>query len=517
MTIVKSHLPCPTCGSSDALTEYEDGHTYCFSCQTHTPAEGAYLDEHQSFTYEYVPLRGISKSTLESFGTRTKVGHTGKPISIGFRYPNGDVKVRRLDKKEFFWKKNGSSDPIGLFGQDKFTPGGHKYVTITEGELDALSLYQVLGGPVVSVSSASSARRDCINSRSWLSAYDRIYLCFDNDAVGRDATAAVARLFDRDKVYDVRLTHRKDANEYLQAGEADQLKHIWWNAKKYLPENIKSSLADFKRAMTNPPQWGVSYPFKRLTEMTYGIRRSELVLITAQEKVGKTEFMHSILYNLLKEQPNDTNVGCIFAEESAQRTLQALAGIHLGRPVHLPDAGVAQDQVIEAVDQVVRVDDRLHLCTHTGSSDPEVVLDTLRFLAAACSCQYILWDHPGMDVFGMGTDNERQTLDYLASKSEQLVRELDFGLIVVCHVNDLGQIRGSRYFGKTCDLRIDLVRDTGNPNEDIRNTVTVTIPYGRFSSHSGPVGSFRFDPAKQSYTEVANDNDPNADPFYKAA
>ena len=29
----KTHQPCPTCGSSDALSIYEDG-TYCFSCNT---------------------------------------------------------------------------------------------------------------------------------------------------------------------------------------------------------------------------------------------------------------------------------------------------------------------------------------------------------------------------------------------------------------------------------------------------------------------------------------------------
>ena len=30
------HEACPDCGSSDALAVYDDGHTYCFSCQTYT-------------------------------------------------------------------------------------------------------------------------------------------------------------------------------------------------------------------------------------------------------------------------------------------------------------------------------------------------------------------------------------------------------------------------------------------------------------------------------------------------
>ena len=32
--VVLTHQPCEDCGSSDALTVYDD-HTFCFSCQTH--------------------------------------------------------------------------------------------------------------------------------------------------------------------------------------------------------------------------------------------------------------------------------------------------------------------------------------------------------------------------------------------------------------------------------------------------------------------------------------------------
>ena len=30
------HLPCDQCGSSDANSMYDDGHTYCFSCNART-------------------------------------------------------------------------------------------------------------------------------------------------------------------------------------------------------------------------------------------------------------------------------------------------------------------------------------------------------------------------------------------------------------------------------------------------------------------------------------------------
>jgi len=499
--IEQLHIPCPECPSSDAYCIYADGHGYCFSCEYYKPAN---TDIDLTFTYEYLPWRRVNKATMEFYDVRTKVDVDGRPVSIGYKYPNGAYKVRSWDEKLFRWE--GGSTP-SLFGSDKFTPGASKYVTITEGELDALSLHQVLGGPVVSVQSSTSAGRDCASARSWLNAYERIYLAFDNDTNGRDAAAAVARLFDYDKVYHVKFTSRKDANEYLVAGEEQELKNIWWNSKKYLPENIVSDLNTFEEELKEAPKMGIPYPFKKLTEMTYGIRPGEIVLITAQEKVGKTEFMHFLLHNLLKE--TDDAVAGLFIEETRRRTLQAIAGIELGRPVHLPDSGVAQAKVIEAMRKVVGRDDRLHLYTHSRSDDPESILDSIRFLTSACACKYVLFDHPGMAVFGLGSDNERILLDALASKFAMMVKELNFSLIVVSHVNDFGQTRGSRYLGKVCDLRIDLTRDPSHPNATIRDTVEITIPYGRFCSHSGPVGAYTFDPSTQKYTEVANDNDPN--------
>lgn len=497
---------CPKCAadghdrSQDNLAIYDDGHAHCFRCEYHLFNNQELVD--LTYVYEFLPWRGIDRRTMEFYDVRSKIDSDGRPVSVGFKYPNGSYKVRGYEEKGFRW----DNVPIpGLYGKDKFTPGAHKYVTITEGELDALSLHQVLQGPCVSVQSSSTAVRDCVADRSWLNSYERIYLAFDNDPAGREATAAVARLFDYNKVFQVKFTSRKDANEYLEAGEGEELKKIWWNSKKYLPENIISSLTDFHKELEEAPKMGIPYPFPRLTEMTYGIRMGEVVLVTAQEKVGKTEFMHFLLHNLLKE--TDDAVAGLFIEEKRRRTLQAIAGIELGRPVHLPDSGVAQAEVIEAVDKVVKSDDRLHLYSHSRSDDPETILDTLRFLTAARSCKYVLFDHPGMAVFGLGSDSERLLLDALFTKSAMMVQELGFALIVVSHVNDLGQTRGSRYPGKVCDLRIDLGRDTANPNPAIRNTVNITIPYGRYCSNSGPVGSYYFDEWTQRYTEVVtNDN-----------
>ncbi len=506
---------CPLCAkegrdtAGDNLAVYDDGHKYCYGGHGLIAGnkEDFILDQ---FTYEYLPWRGITKETMEFYDVKTKIDEKGKPISLGFKFTEPErYQVRLIDKKEFYWSPK-DSNTGGLYGRHLFSAGCAKYVTITEGMLDALSLFQVLrsasgNSPVVSVQSSSSAVRDCIADRAWLNSFERIYLAFDGDEPGRRAVAEVAKLFAPDKVYHVKLTKRKDANEYLQAGEGDSLKKIWWSSKEYLPENIISDLSEFEGILKKPKKLGIPYPFKTLTDMTYGIRTGETVLITAQEKVGKTELMHFIEHQILTE--TEDNVGAIFLEEPTQRHLQALAGIHLKQPVHLPDSPCTEDQVVRAMQEVVRRDGRLFVYSYFGSDDPVVFLDTIRFLATARKCRYILLDHISMVVSG-NADNkdERKSLDWFSSRLEMLVKELDIALIIVSHVNDAGQTRGSRYMTKVFDITINATRDLMNSDPIERSTIHLSVPYNRFCSKTGPAGSYIFNPDTYSFTQAANDN-----------
>lgn len=449
------------------------------------------------FTYEYLPLRGINRDTLKFYDVKTKIDAQGEPVSQGYRYPNGAYKIRNLKEKDFYTQ--GDIAKAGLFGRDKFAAGSHKYVTITEGEIDALTCYQVLGSPVVSVQSSSSAVRDCSTDVEYLRSFERIYLAFDSDGPGREAAQRVARLFDYDRVYMVRFSNRKDPNEYLVAGESEELRNIWWNSKKYLPENIISSFAEFREILAKPTRWGIAYPFPELTKMTYGIRPGETVLITAQEGIGKTELMHAIEFKLLREAPE--NIGAIFLEEQEKRHLQAIAGIALKKPVHLPDCEVGTSEIVDALERTLGTDDRLHVYTKFGSDDPDVVLDAIRFLVTARNCKYILFDHINMAVSGLAGEDERRKLDYFATKLETLVKELDFALILVAHVNDEGKTRSSRYISKVADIRIDAVRNLVSEDPVERNTTHLTVSKNRYSGRTGPADSIIFDPTTYTFQE----------------
>lgn len=450
------------------------------------------------YTYEYLPWRGITKETMEFYGIKTKIDSNGKPVSLSFNYPTG-TKTRLIDKKEFFT----DGKLTGLFGQDKFDPLAHKSITICEGELDAASCYQITGHPAVSVSGSTAGLRDCTRAHSWLRDFEQVYLCFDNDGPGKEALQAVAQLFPRTVARHVRLLRRKDANEYLQAGEEAEFRNIWYSAKNYLPETIKSSLSDFNSILEVKPTIGIPYAnFSKLTEMTYGIRTAETVLVTAPEGVGKTEWLHAIQHSILRD--TDRNVAGLFIEETPERHLQALAGIHLQRPVHLPDSGCSISEVQSAIQSLLAKDDRLFLDTQFGSADVQSLLGNIRFLVAGCQCSVVILDHISVAVGALEGDEQRRALDQFFTAAETMVKELDFSLVVVSHVNDFGQTRGSRWGAKMADIRIDLHRDVANGS----SVLDVYVTKNRYCGRTGHAGSYEFNPITRAYTPVAgNDNE----------
>lgn len=333
---VRTHQPCQDCGSSDAVSYNDRGWGHCFACNKNFPPggldksskevyciskdipKGTSKGSHDSsssraFNYfstssistskdnssimvatkEYVPLRGLSNDTLRYYGAYTLVDGD-KPKAIVFPYSDNAVKHRSLSVKEFFWP-NGNKGAT-LFGANKFPAGSAKAITITEGELDAMSVYQMMGSkyPAVSVQSSNSARRDCEAAYEYLNSFESIYLCFDNDGPGQKACTEVATLFDVNKVFHVKITGDglKDANDYLQKGKSADFSRVWWNAKKFIPKGIINSYSDVAEVLRKGRVGAIAeYPFPTLQEMTYGIREGELVLFTAQEKVGKGLFI----------------------------------------------------------------------------------------------------------------------------------------------------------------------------------------------------------------------------------
>lgn len=428
---------------------------------------------------------------MRFFNVVTKVDDNGNPVSIGFPYGEDTYKVRLLAEKDFY--AVGQMSQASLFGKEKFNPGSSRAITITEGELDALSVYQMLGYPVVSVRGASSARQDCARAFDYLNSFEKIYLCFDNDEAGQRAVEAVAPLFDFNKVYQVKMSTHKDANEFLEAGEIKEFKNVWWGAKRFLPTGIVSTFAEIEEILKKKPKpLSVDVPFKVLQEKTKGLRVGEILLMKAQEGIGKTELIRAFEYHALKN--TDLNIGIIHVEEDEARLFQGLAGLELKQPVHLNESAVSPGDVASALRGVLKRDERVHVYTYQDNDDPELILDRIRFMVVACGCRFIFLDHMSDLVSGQEENHdERKKLDYIATKLAHMVKDLQFGLVVISHVNDDGKSRGSRYIQKKAHTILNLTRDTENENPILRNTTYLTLSKNRTVSKTGPAGRLFFD------------------------
>lgn len=448
-------------------------------------------------TMQYVAQRGLTVATQEKLGIVTKVSPDGEPIAVQITFPNGTRQIRRHrpgQKDAFSTEGEHASEPTLMF-MDKFPAGSAKTITITEGGYDAASLYQTLGSnfPCVSVRSSSTARKDCLTWAKYLNSFERIYLALDADEPGQKAAKQIAELFDFNKVFHVDLAAHKDANGYLQAGLDNQLRQIWHNSKKYLPEGIVSSHDEFRKILDDDQKRpSIPYPFSRLQEVTKGIRDGEVILVTAQEGVGKTEFIRAIEYHILTT--TDAAIGAIHLEETKARQLQGLAGYDLRVPAHFEGVS-SNEEILAAIGRITKgSDDRLHIYKHFGSDDPNDLISMVRFMVTSCGCKYIFFDHLTMVVTGREDEDERRLLDYLSTRLATMAHDLGFTLFLVSHVNDHGQTRGSRNIGKVANTRIDLSRNTLEEAEDERNKMYLSVPKNRFGASTGPGGILWFDP-----------------------
>ena len=450
------------------------------------------IEEQDGTSFQQVAYRGHSVNALQKYGVRLKVADkTGEPLEVHYPWGKGGLMVRNLTQKGFRWVKYPGP---GLFGTDTFPAGCARYATITEGAEDALAAFEMLGSqyPVYSVQSATSAAKDCAADRTILDSFEKIYLCFDNDDAGRLAEAEVSAMFPYNKVYIVKKTTRKDANDFLLNGEGAVYQKLWYNAQRHNPESIISSFDALADVFKIPKKKAIcDFPFKELQEATHGIRTGETYLFKALEGIGKTEVLGAIEYHAVKTR--DFPIGVIHLEEDIQRSALRLVGYEVGAPVHLEgQADINPDELLKIYKDLTRYDNRVNFYVQ-GKNDENVdlFLNSIRFMVAQAQCKIVFFDHISRVATNFGLDTAG--LDSFATRLSKLALELDFALLMISHVNDDGLTRGSRNISKEAWTVISLQRDKLSHDPLERNTTKLVVEKNRHASVTGPAGEVYFD------------------------
>lgn len=526
MAFVELHQKCNDCGSSDALSYNEDGSSFCFSCGKYTPSPDSVGGSVRDINDYRIPTpkssnvvlrgeytsfsdRGISKHTMEKYSTTVRDGE----VNFGYHTPDGEltaIKHRTPDKK---FKIEGDWTRAALFGQHLF-PSGGQYITVVEGEFDALAAYQMFGDkyPVVSVrNGAQGAAADCRKAYDFLDMFENIIFCYDNDDHGKKAAYECADIFGgKAKIF--QHGEHKDACDYLVNADKEDFVKRWWHSKVYTPDGmvmIGDLLEDIKKPLIEAE---VRYPYKKLDDMTFGMRPTELVTICAGSGLGKSTFLRELVFSILG-QTND-RLGLAFLEETEQKTSRGLVGLHMNKPIWIPGCTYDPDEVQNVFDSL-NLHDRICLWASFGSNQIENVLARFRYQVKVLGVRYIILDHISILVSDQSNGDERKAIDEIMTKLRMFCQEMEICMFVVCHlrrpegkahedgaVTSLGQLRGSASIAQLSDIVLGLERNAQAEDEMIRNTTNIRVLKNRFSGMTGPAGAVMYNKNTGRLTEL---------------
>ena len=523
------HESCPECGSSDALAIYDNGGQHCFGsgCDYHvygngeTPMTTQELPKAKPLNMggvvAAIPQRRLSQETCSRFGVTVEYSSTGEIQKHYYPYYNVDTgevcaaKVRDVKTKGFH--STGDMSGVGFFGQQQCN--SNKYITITEGELDALSVYEMFNKQydVVSLrSGASNAAKEIKEQLEWLESYENIVICFDNDKAGDAALEQVKDLFSPNKLKIVKLPV-KDASDMLIANRVKDFTQLWWNAKVYRPDGIVAGTDTWDKLVEKRKVKSIPYPWEGLNHITRGHRPYELVTITSGSGMGKSQFIREIEYDLL--QRCEGNIGVLALEEDVARTSLGIMSVAANRPLHLEEDTPVDE--LRPYWEATLGTGRYYLFDHWGSTSTDNLLARVRYMAKALDCRYVVLDHLSIVVSSQESGDERKAIDEIMTKLRTLVAETGISLFLVSHLKrsqgkahedgaqiSLGELRGSQAIAQLSDIVIGMERDQQNMNEDIRNTTTVRVLKNRYTGETGPACWLQYDRGTGRMKEVAN-------------
>ena len=518
------HEPCPKCGSRDNLARYDDGHAYCFGCEyrENTGVEQKVVikkgDKNMNFVEGEIAnlnARGITEETCRKWDYR--IGEdAGQPVQVAnYKDSSGKRVAQKIRFKNKDFHVRGDIKAAGLYGQHLWSGKGKKAI-VCEGEIDALSVSQSQGNrwPVYSIPSGSAGASKAIrNSIELLNGYDEVIFCFDSDEAGIKAARESAQVLPPGKAKIAKLP-LKDANDMLKSGRVKELVDCIWQAQVYRPDGIINGKDLWDIVSAEDSMSSCEYPYEGINKMTLGIRRGEIVTITAGAGIGKSQVCREIANHMLNQ---EETIGYIALEESNKRTGLGFMGIHLNKPLHLGTVEVTDEEFKEAFDNTLNTG-RIYMYDHWGSLEGDNLLNKIRYMVTACGCGFIILDHISIVISGIENGDERRTIDNLMTKLRGLVEEVNCGLILVSHLKrpqgnkghedgaqtSMAQLRGSASIGQLSDIVIGCERDQQGEEPD---RTTVRVLKNRWTGETGIACSLDYNRETGRLTEILYEED----------
>ena len=555
------HTNCEKCGSSDGKAVYEGGSSHCFVCG-HTVPSDEFKEQNSKKTTRVksstskeeksMEIKPSSKPALtadENFKIKSITGITGKhfrglrdEITKGFGvryaydadteevieqyYPitqDGQIvgyKIREVPKH--FYSKGRTGADCELFMQFKFNRGG-KYIMITEGELDALSAYQMFadynktrGGDyemaVVSPTTGANSYKQIAAQYAFFNTFDQIIVCFDNDKAGKEAVEDVIKVLPKGKVKVMHMRY-KDPNTYLEEEKQEEFIRNFYESKRYTPVGVLGSGDLYDKILAQATVPKVPFPpfMNTLNEMLVGgLPLGHIINVAAGTGLGKTSFVNEMIYHWIFNSPH--KIGIVSMELDSGQYGETLLGRHLSRKLSLIQDDEAKKDLLESdkvrnkANELFYNEDGQHRFYLLDNRDGtiEEIQDTVEELVVSCGCRIIVLD-PLQDILD-GLSNEDQALFMKWSKG--IIKSHNVTLIFINHVRKSAsgvqnssqggafteeEIQGSSTIIKSASANILLSRNKYAEDPIERNTTKVVLSKNRICGLTGPAGNVYYD------------------------
>ena len=340
-----------------------------------------------------------------------------------------------------------------------------------------------------------------------MSSFDKIILSIDNDEAGNAIAHKIAKMYPN-KVYRVPHDKYKDANEFLQAGAAQEFKAAWFNAKKYTPENVINTTDQFLGLYNKADDHVyVETGLAEFDEMCLGLMQGHFTLFKAQTGIGKTEFMRYLEYRILNQYP-DIKIAIWHMEETKLRSLLGLVSYHLNENLTRKDLieDKNMDVLVQDAIKDLTKDERLYQFYLNDEDDPLDLLSQIRYLSQACGVQYVFFE-PIQDISAgvAAEESKEQFLADLSVRLSKLAAELGVGIVTIGHTNDDGAVKYCRMIEQRASVVVDLKRDKLSEDADERNTTKLLVTKNRPVGPTGYAGQLKFNPSTFTLSEKPDD------------
>lgn len=484
-----------SCGTRKGFAIFETGEAKCFSCNAfykdylqgeeltktiklskkREPADVSEPLEYKDVEKDY---RGIKPEYYKKYGVKQSVSEADgiTPQAMYFPYKTDKLvgwKVRLMEEKKMWTIGSISSN---LFGWDVAITTGSKKLFITEGEYDAIALYQILveankgtqwadrRPAVVSIpNGVGSATRAILAASKEIHARNfDVVLCFDMDEAGKKATEEVLKILPEATVAQLPA---KDVNECLMKGMSTACKNaVLFNATTPMNSRIVKASTLREKAL-EAPEYGEPYPWAWLTEKTRGIRTGETIYIGAGQKQGKSEIVNTLAAHCMKNL--GWNVFLCKPEEANVKTYKMVAGKLEGKFFHDPTKEFDK----EAFDRASEIlDNKLFMLDLYQNVKWESLKDDIRTAVKKLDCKAIFIDPITNLTNGMESAQANVKLQEIAQELSSMAKDLDCVIFIFCHLRNpeagppherggkvlSSQFAGSRAMARSCNYMLGL-------------------------------------------------------------